>query len=148
MKILVPTDGSPHSQEAIDEVARRPWPADTTIRVISAVQPIPPAATDFVFSNAASFDQLYQEQTKTAEQLTRQVADSFGAVNLSADSVVRMGDPRSVIVDEAKEWGADLIVMGSHGRTGLKRWLLGSVAESVVAHSPCSVEVVRSRHRD
>ncbi|PYT09057.1 MAG: hypothetical protein DMF60_03355 [Acidobacteria bacterium] len=57
--------------------------------------------------------------------------------------VVRDGDPRSVIVDEAKDWSANLIVVGSHGYTGVKRWLLGSVAHSVVSHAPCSVEVVR-----
>ena len=51
----------------------------------------------------------------------------------------------SVIVDEAENWKADLIVVGSHGYTGIKKWLLGSVAQSVVSHAPCSVEVVRSR---
>ena len=50
-----------------------------------------------------------------------------------------------MIVDEAKDWPADLIVVGSHGYSGVKRWLLGSVAQSVVSHAPCSVEVVRKR---
>jgi nucleotide-binding universal stress UspA family protein len=59
--------------------------------------------------------------------------------------VVRRGDPRSVILEEAKEWDADLIVVGSHGYTGIKRLLLGSVAQSVVSHAPCSVEVVRQK---
>ena len=61
---------------------------------------------------------------------------------------MRDGDPRTVIVDEAKEWSADLIVMGSHGYTGLKRLLLGSVAHSVVSHAPCSVEVVRVKQTE
>jgi len=52
---------------------------------------------------------------------------------------------QSVIVDEAENWKADLIVVGSHGYTGIKKWLLGSVAQSVVSHAPCSVEVVRHR---
>jgi nucleotide-binding universal stress UspA family protein len=52
-------------------------------------------------------------------------------------------DPRHAIVDAAREWHADLVVMGSHGRRGLDRLVLGSVAESVVRHSPCSVEIVR-----
>jgi nucleotide-binding universal stress UspA family protein len=58
---------------------------------------------------------------------------------------VRHGDPRSVTIDEATEWRADLIVVGSHGYTGIKRLLLGSVAHSVVSHAPCSVEVVRQK---
>jgi len=48
-------------------------------------------------------------------------------------------------VDQAKDWRADLIVLGSHGRSGIKRWILGSVAEAVVRHAPCSVEVARAR---
>jgi len=57
------------------------------------------------------------------------------------------GDPRSVIVDESEDWQADLIVLGSHGYTRIKKWLLGSVAQSVVSHASCSVEIVRSRVR-
>ncbi|HXI92958.1 MAG TPA: universal stress protein [Blastocatellia bacterium] len=64
---------------------------------------------------------------------------------ITAETVVRPGDARSVIVDEAIEWSADLIVVGSHGYSGIKRWLLGSVAHSVVSHAPCSVHVVRKR---
>jgi nucleotide-binding universal stress UspA family protein len=57
---------------------------------------------------------------------------------------MREGDPRSVIVEEAEQWPAELIVLGSHGYTGIKKWLMGSVAQSVVSHAPCSVEVVRA----
>lgn len=66
----------------------------------------------------------------------------------SAEAAVREGGPREVIADDAKAWSADLIVVGSHGYTGLKRFLLGSVAQSVVGHAPCSVEVVRERPAD
>lgn len=48
-------------------------------------------------------------------------------------------------MDEAERWPADLIVIGTHGYTGIKRWLLGSVAQAVVNRAPCSVEVVRKR---
>jgi len=58
-------------------------------------------------------------------------------------SSVRHGDPRRVIVDQAREWGADLIIIGARGHSALERWLIGSVAQNVVAHAPCSVEVVR-----
>ena len=53
------------------------------------------------------------------------------------------GDPRKVILDEAKDWGADLIVLGSHGYRSLERLMLGSVSESVATHAHCSVEVIR-----
>ena len=59
--------------------------------------------------------------------------------------LVRTGDARHEIIDYAAAWPADLIVIGSHGRRGLDRFLLGSVSEGVVRHAPCSVEVVRGR---
>jgi nucleotide-binding universal stress UspA family protein len=55
------------------------------------------------------------------------------------------GRAKDVILDEAETWGADLIVVGSHGYHGLRRFLLGSVSQAVAAHAPCSVEIVRRR---
>jgi nucleotide-binding universal stress UspA family protein len=54
------------------------------------------------------------------------------------------GDPKSQIIDAAKEWRADMIIMGSHGWSGLNRFLMGSVSEGVVRHSHCSVEIIRT----
>jgi nucleotide-binding universal stress UspA family protein len=51
--------------------------------------------------------------------------------------------PKQLILKEASDWGAHLIVLGSHGRRGLDRLLLGSVSEAIAAHAPCSVEVIR-----
>jgi nucleotide-binding universal stress UspA family protein len=56
------------------------------------------------------------------------------------------GNPRDAILDEAREWNADLIVVGSHGYGRLKRMMLGSVAGAVVANAPCSVHVAREKH--
>jgi len=145
MKILLAIDDSPYSSEAVRAVAARPWPPGTTVRVLSAVEQIPPPAAELWYDAGGDLERARQELTKRAEQLTARVAESLAASGLKAAPVVRQGDPRSVIVDEAKEWGADLIVLGSHGYTGLKRLLLGSVAQSVVSHAPCSVEVVRQK---
>ena len=98
-----------------------------------------------MFDAGGSLEQLQQQRTKEANQLTEKVANSLAASGLATETVVQDGDPRSVIVDEAENWKADLIVVGSHGYTGIKKWLLGSVAQSVVSHAPCSVEVVRHR---
>lgn len=144
MKILLAVDGSSHSQEAVDDVARRPWPPGSTVRVLSVIQPYTPPATEFVLAGS-TLDDIRRQQTADADHLTARAAEAVKAAGVSAETTVREGDPRSVIVDEADEWGADLIVVGSHGRTGAKRWLLGSVAGSIVSHAPCSVEVVRKR---
>lgn len=107
------------------------------------IQPYTPPATEFVLG--ATLDDMRRQQASTAEQIIRSAGEALSSLGLATETVVREGDPRSAIVDEAKEWGADLIVVGSHGRTGLTRWLLGSVAQAVVGHAPCSVEVIRER---
>lgn len=144
MNILLAMDGSTASQAALDEVLRRTWPQASTVRVVSAVQWYVPPAAEFVPA-AATTEEVMQQHLAEAERLARQAADRIASTGLSAEAVARQGDARTVILDEATEWPADLIVMGSHGHTGLKRLLLGSVAQAVVAHAPCSVEVVRRR---
>jgi nucleotide-binding universal stress UspA family protein len=144
MRILLAIDGSPHSQIAVDEVARRSWPSNSTVRVISVIQPYLPPATEFVLAGA-TLDDMRRQQVSTADQITGRALEALTRTGLATETAVREGDPRSAIVDEAEQWGADLIVVGSHGRTGLTRWLLGSVAQAVVGHAPCSVEVVRQR---
>ena len=62
---------------------------------------------------------------------------------ISVDGAIVPGPARTVILDEAESWGADLVVMGSHGYRAWERFLLGSVSQAVVSHAKCSVEVVR-----
>jgi nucleotide-binding universal stress UspA family protein len=144
MKILLAIDGSAPSQVAIEEVVHRPWPSPSTVRILSVIQPFTPPATEIVLA-AATFEEIQRRQAEDAEQLTRQAAKRITAQELSVETAVREGDPRTTIVDDAHEWQADLIVVGSHGRTGLTRLVMGSVAQAVVAHAPCSVEVVKRR---
>src|SRR5207253_4081305 len=68
--------------------------------------------------------------------------DTLRAAGVAAEPDVRDGDPGSQIVEAAKEFAADLIVMGTRGRSGLERLLVGSVARKVLHHAPCSVLVV------
>jgi nucleotide-binding universal stress UspA family protein len=145
MKIILAVDGSPHSAYAAEAVATRPWPSQTVVRVLSAVESVTPPAAELWYDASGSIERIRKEMTTEAERLTHEYAETLRTSGLMAETVVRYGDARSVIVDEAKEWDADLVVVGSHGHTGLKRWLLGSVALSVVGHAPCSVEVVREK---
>jgi nucleotide-binding universal stress UspA family protein len=148
MKILLAIDGSEYSAAAVEEVAARPWPSGTQVRVLSAVERVVPPAAEVWYDAGGSLEHARQEMTKHADQLTAGVAETLRASGLAAETAVRDGDPRSVIVDEAKEWDADLIMVGSHGYTALKRWLLGSIAQAVVSHAPCSVEVVRRKQAE
>jgi nucleotide-binding universal stress UspA family protein len=146
MKILLAIDGSAPSQDAIGELAHRPWPSPSALRILSVIQPYTPPATEIVLASAM-LEEIRQRQAQDAEQITRQTSERFAASGLSVDTEIREGDPRTAIVEAADEWQADLIVVGSHGRTGLTRLVMGSVAQAVVAHAHCSVEVVRRRTR-
>ena len=145
MKLLLSIDNSEYSAEAIKEVAKRPWPPKTIVRVVSVVEPVPPPAAELWYDASGSLELAQQEMTKRATKLTQKTSETLKRKGLKVESAVRGGDARSVIVDEARKWSADLIVLGSHGYTGIKRLLLGSVASSVVSHAPCSVEIVRRK---
>jgi len=144
MKILLAVDGSPCSEAPVKEVLERPWPKGTVVRVVAVVEnPMPP--TNAFWPEAYSLSEpFYETVQKNAETLVARVAKSLGEAGLQMETSVRQGDARSGIVDEATAWGAHLILLGSHGYTGVKRLLMGSVAQYVVSHAPCSVEVVRN----
>jgi nucleotide-binding universal stress UspA family protein len=146
VRILLAVDRSPYSEEAVRSIAGRPWPAGTTIRILHAIPsyPVLPPVVDFVEMEAEASTAAAQAR-QDAEALLASVAAQFRAAGLNAETVIAEGDARAAILDSAKAWSADLIVVGSHGYTGITRWLLGSVAQSVVAHAPCSVEVVRKK---
>jgi nucleotide-binding universal stress UspA family protein len=148
MRILLAVDGSPYSAAAADAVSKRPWPQGTIVRVLSAVENIVPPAAELWYDAAGNLEETRRQITSQAKRLTDEVAERVRASGFTVETAVRHGDPRSVIIDEATEWDADLIVVGSHGYTGIKRWLLGSVAYSVVSHAPCSVEVVRQKRTE
>jgi nucleotide-binding universal stress UspA family protein len=145
MKLLLATDHSEYSAEAVKEVAKRPWPPKAIVRVVSVVEPVPPSAAELWYDASGSLEQVQQEMTKRVTELNQKTSERLKRKGLKIESAVRQGDARSVIVDEARKWSADLIVLGSHGYTGIKRLLLGSVASSVVSHAPCSVEIVRRK---
>ena len=145
MRILLAVDGSEYSAQAVRAVVERPWPSATVVRVMHAVDtPVPPVVGEiaYVGDDTAA---LQQENRKAGEEVVARVANSLQHANLNVETVVREGKPEVRIVEEAKAWKADLIVIGSHGYTGFKRLVLGSVAQSVVGHAPCSVEVVRRK---
>jgi nucleotide-binding universal stress UspA family protein len=147
MKILLAIDDSAYSAAAVKEVAKRPWPRGTTVRVLTVVEPFPAVAMEPWYGARENLDLIDEAEKNKGRDLTKKATETLKKNSVRAQPTIRQGDPRAEIVDEAKEWKADLIVMGSHGYTGIQRWLLGSVASSVVTHAPCSVEIVRSKQR-
>ncbi len=147
MKILLAVDGSSCSDAAVAEVRRIPWPAGSEVRIISAAEmPFFPA-TEFGTLPQQYFEELEVAARKRAKGIVEKAVENLTkapAAKLTVTSEVIFEGPREAIVDEAERWNADWIVVGSHGYRGYKRFLLGSVSQSVAAHAPCSVLIVRS----
>ena len=151
MKILSAVDGSPCSDAAVEEVARRPWPDKSVVKVLTAYDlPAPPTPEAWAIP-LTYFDDMDVALRKQASNTTERAIQTLKSKlnqSVAIDGQVAPGSPRVVILDEAEDWGADLIVVGSHGYRAWERFLLGSVSQAVVSHAKCSVEVVRCRRRD
>jgi nucleotide-binding universal stress UspA family protein len=146
MKILLAIDGSPCSDAAIEEVARRPWPEGSLIKVLTSYElPVPPTPEGWglPLSYFEDMDVGLRKQSQNIVDAALKVLKPRLGKNISVDAALVPGPPRTVILDEAETWGADLIVVGSHGKGAWQRFLLGSVSQGVVSHAKCSVEVVR-----
>ena len=131
-RVLLATDGSKTSVEAVRATAERPWPEGSEFRIISVEEPWAIRLSRVRQDNEA------QEAVSNSEQV-------LSSAGLKAVGEVVSGKPKDVILEEAQKWPADLIVVGSHGRRGFRRLLLGSVSEAVAMNAPCSVVVVRAR---
>ena len=149
MKILVATDGSDFSKAAIDILPNIVAKSENTILKIVSVfeRPTPIAAEPFAIS-AEYYNEMEEMGRKNAKQHSEhaktRIRALFPNTVLDLTTEVITGSPQRVIVETAQEWGANLIVIGSHGYGFWSRLMLGSVSNSVVLHAPCSVLVVRS----
>jgi len=148
MKVLLATDGTESSMLAVQSIARRPWPAGTEVRVLSGVElrlSTFQATLEPAFLGSAAMEKIREEGMKRAQDAIREAEEILTGAGLNVlESIsVLVENPKQVILDEAERWGADLIVVGSHGRRGIDRFLLGSVSEAVAIHARCSVEVIR-----
>lgn len=136
--ILVPTDFSDFADYALEYAIALAARIDAKVHVVNAIT-IP--TLGFPELGVAVASVTITATVEQHQQLLDQVVERYRQAKLGA--LVRTGDAREVIIDTAIELGADLIVMGTHGRHGFKRALLGSITESVIRHAPCPVLAVR-----
>ena len=138
--VLLPMDGSDQAQHALEHVfEEHPEARVTVLHVIDPARAtygaqagIPPSSEEWFDGEEARAERLFEEIREQAEEAGTDVT-----------TVTEVGQPSRVIVEYAEEHDVDHLVIGSHGRKGLSRVLLGSVAELVVRRSPVPVTVVR-----
>jgi nucleotide-binding universal stress UspA family protein len=138
--ILLPIDGSEQSKEALEYALEHFKDADIT--AINVIDPIEAGYTSQATVPGYS-EEWFEQAKKSAEELFATAQETADEYDHELDTVTEVGRPSRTIVDYAVDNDMDHIVMGSHGRSGVTRILLGSVAESVVRRSPVPVTIVR-----
>ncbi len=167
MKVLIAYDGSSSAQAALAELPRAGLPREVEAIVISAANIVLPPAPDYVSATSvnerlstllraraqAHYDVVMKERERTlfavngALRLARQAAEQIGSEFQTWDvrAEAYADSPASAVIKKADDWGADLIVVGTEGRSALGRLILGSVSKKIVNEAACSVRVARSQ---
>jgi nucleotide-binding universal stress UspA family protein len=139
-RILVPTDGSDCSDAAVTHAIDLAAQYDAELHVLFVADTRDAGHG----APAISADQLERAMSDHGEEVTSRVAERTRAEGVETVTAVRSGIPDDEIRAYAEDEGCDLVVMGTHGRTGIERYLLGSVTERTVRQSPVPVLTVRA----
>jgi len=144
-RILVPVDFSDPSLQALDyaiEFGQRFKPEFVVLHVVETIYY--PLSGD-MYGPGYDVGRVYQELERAGREQLARVAAKLRKRRLTARTLLSIGSAHRVIVETAKKLKADLIIMSTHGRTGLSHVLMGSVAERVVRNAACPVLTVRGR---
>jgi nucleotide-binding universal stress UspA family protein len=144
-RVLVPLDGSPLAEAIIPFIVQIAGPLDLEIVLVRVLQPIPPEVVEGARHVVLEDVPARFEEART---YLATVADRLAVNGIRVRTDVRRGEPVSEIVGGARDAGADLIAMTTHGRSGLGRLLFGSVAEAVLRHAEIPVFLMRLTERD
>jgi nucleotide-binding universal stress UspA family protein len=141
-------DESVYSKAALEAVISRPWPSGSRFKAITIVEPFHPEYAGWQTNYVPLAIEAQKAQVETAQKLIedakKALGQAFGEQNVEGEVIE--GYIKDKIVEFANDWPADLIVLGSHGRRGFTKFLLGSVSEAIAAHAHCSVEIVKIPH--
>lgn len=139
MKVLIAFDQSDCSNQALASIASRTWPADTQLMLVTAAEPLMPAYGLFIP------EEIITSQGRLLAHAMGELTERMkNQPSVQVTGRLLEGYARDKIPEFARTWGADLIVVGSHGRSGFDHAVLGSVAEAIVHSANCSVEVIKS----
>ncbi len=143
-RILVPIDFSPYSMKALDYAADFAKPLGAELLTLFVIEPIYYAVPDLAGAAAGAVGGLIEEQKQAGKAQLQKLQARYAKKNVRLKTLLQTGTPYQAIVEAAKTLKADLVVMGTHGRTGIVHALMGSVAERVVRTAPCPVLTIRT----
>ena len=142
MRILLAIDESKYSQAAADVVVRQMRAEGAEVCVCHAVAPLVIIPYDYM-GQVETLEAAQQERLKEGKELAERIAQQLRSAGFRAHAVTEEGEPKTVILDKIAHWAPDIVFMGSHGRKGIDRFLIGSTSQAVLRHAHCSVEIVR-----
>ena len=145
VRIMVGTDGSEPSDEALRAIARRKWPAHSEVKIVLVDDPLAP---EFLGKLIPPLEKMIEEDRQQerawVERISRHSIELLHSASLKVTCAVREGDPKRELPKAAEEWGADCVFVGSAGFSNrFERFVLGSISAAVAARAHCSVEVIR-----
>jgi nucleotide-binding universal stress UspA family protein len=148
MNVLLAIDDSPSSEAALRAIINQCRPRDTTVRVVHVIEWPRELPTSLMFAEGASAGirvvAAHDGIRRLSRALVEDAVSRLERARFTASAHVVEGGARDEILAMAEAWPADAIVIGSHGRRGLDRVMLGSVSEGIVRRASCSVLVVRA----
>lgn len=149
LRLVAGIDGSSYAYEALNQLASRHWKKGTAVHLVTVLDARVMTA---IFSPdkelhrriGAPEDRGY----RWIERLTEEAVKKMTSQGLTVTSLNKKGDPKKVLLEEAREWGADCIFAGARGLGGILHFLTGSVSAALAARAHCTVEIVRSARQD
>jgi nucleotide-binding universal stress UspA family protein len=143
VRLIIGVDGSAGAVAAVRAMAARSWPGGTEVRLLAALEPrmsivgspVPPALAAWVRKDDT-------DDLAWVPRMVEALAEQLRAVGVTVSAVLKEGDPKRLLIEEAEQWDADTICLGARGLSGVARFVLGSVSTAVAMRAPCSVEVI------
>ena len=144
-EILLALDGSPLAEAAVPHARALAKAFGARVTLLSVVQPVGIYPQSGVVGPVVSIALNVEEEMESVRRYLRTIAEQFEAEGINVEEVVREGDAASQICDYAHESRADLIVMSTHGRSGVQRWVYGSVADKVLRGAKVPILLIRAQ---
>lgn len=143
MKVLIAADDAVFAEEIANFVINQGWPAKTEFRILHVI--------DWPLESELHHSAMMEEYLEKRYQLGKEISSSIAETirkaikDITVEEEILNGHPAERILNVAHGWKADQIIVGSHGRSGLGLFLLGSVSHAVITNASCTVTVVRKK---